>query len=170
MGAGESNGGSKGATDALDFIVEDHEEFRDLLDRYEEVDADEHREKRRLIDDLIPSVVRHSVMEEEAFYPWVRSHAPDLDDLVLEEIEEHHVIEILMAELTGMDPEDERFDAKVEVFAENLLHHLHEEEDELFPKLREKVDADELQALTDDLRHAKERAPTEPDPSRTAAG
>lgn len=156
--------------DALDVIVEDHEDFRDLLDRYEEIDPDEHAEKRRLIDELIPAVVRHSVMEEEAFYPWVRSHAPDLADMVLEEIEEHHVIEILMSELTEMDPADERFDAKVEVFAENLLHHLHEEEDELFPQVRGKVGEDELRALTDDLREAKQRAPRDPDPSRTAAG
>lgn len=168
MGAGEGNGGG-GGTDALDFIIEDHEDFRDLLDNYEEIDPDEHREKRRLVDELIPAVVRHSVMEEEAFYPWVRSHAPDLEDMVLEEIEEHHVIEILMAELADLDASDERFDAKVEVFAENLLHHLHEEEDELFPQVRDKVDADELRALTDDLRKAKERAPTDPDPSRTSA-
>lgn len=169
MSAGGASG-DDGGTDALDVLVEDHEEFRGFLDRYEEIDPDEHDEKRRLIDELIPAVVRHSVMEEEAFYPWVRSQAPDLEDMVLEEIEEHHVVEILMAELSDLDAADERFDAKVEVFAENLLHHLHEEEDELFPQIRDKVDADELRALTDDLRQAKERAPTDPDPSRTAAG
>jgi hemerythrin superfamily protein len=94
------------------------------------------------------------------------ANIPDLEHDVREELEEHHVLEVLMSELTQMAPKDPQFDAKVEVLAENLLHHFEEEEEELFPRLREELDASELEALVDDLRTARENAPTEPDPDR----
>lgn len=154
------------AEDALEFITEDHADFREMLDRYEELGDDETIEKRELVDQLIGRVVQHSVMEEQVFYPYVREHLPELEDDVREEIEEHHVIEVLLAELQGMDAGDEQFDAKMEVLAENLLHHLEEEEEELFPQLREDLSQDQLRGLLEPLQEAKNAAPTDPDPQR----
>ena len=155
--------------DALEFIKQDHDEFRDLLNRYEEIDVDEHDATRELIDELIERVTRHSAMEEEAFYTFVMEQVPDAEDDIREEIEEHHVVELIMAELKAMDANDEQFDAKVEVFAENLLHHLEEEEQELFPMLRQQLDATTLEGLKGNLERAKTEAPTEPDPKRYGA-
>ncbi len=152
--------------DALDFIIEDHERFRSMLDRYEEVPDDDPDEKRRIIEELTADVVRHGAMEEDAFYPFVVSQLARVEEDIREEIEEHHVLELIMVELRSMDATDAQFDAKVVVFAENLLHHLQEEEEELFPVLREEVDPEVLQGLVDDLRAAKDRAPSEPDPDR----
>lgn len=157
------------ADDALEFIKQDHDEFRDLLNRYEEIDVDEHDAKKELMDDLIGRVTKHSAMEEEAFYPFVMEQVPDAESDVREEIEEHHVVELIMAELKAMDADDEQFDAKVEVFAENLLHHLEEEEEELFPMLREQLDATTLEGLKGNLERAKTEAPSEPDPERYGA-
>ncbi|MDP9023168.1 MAG: hemerythrin domain-containing protein [Actinomycetota bacterium] len=152
--------------DALDFIQQDHDRFRALLDRYEEIDPDDHATKQEVIDELIAAVVRHSAMEEEAFYPVVMREVPQAEDDIREEIEEHHVIEVVMAELDDLDATHEQFDAKVEVLAENLLHHLYEEEDELFPRVRSAFDDDALARLLDALRTAKQRAPSRPDPDR----
>lgn len=154
--------------DALEFIHAEHDDFRELLNRYEEVDPDDHAAKRELVVELIAVVVQHSAMEERAFYPAVREHVPELDQHIREGIEEHHVIEVIMQELKQLDATDEQFDAKVEVFAENLLHHLQEEEDELFPEIRSQMPSQRLDELADDLRAAKEQAPTEPNPSRDA--
>lgn len=154
------------AEDALEFITDDHTDFREMLDRYEELGDDDVRDKRELIDQLIGRVVQHSVMEEQVFYPYVMEHVPDLEDDVREEIEEHHVVEVIMAELKGMDAGDDQFDAKVEVFAENLLHHLEEEEEELFPEVREQLSEEELRDLLPPLQEARTAAPTDPDPQR----
>jgi hemerythrin-like domain-containing protein len=151
---------------ALELIIDEHERFRTMLDRLDELDAGDHGSRRRLVDELIAGLVQHGAMEEQVLYPFVLSEIPDLEDAVREELEEHHVIELLMVELERLDPEHEQFDAKLEVFAEILLHHFEEEEEELFPALRERLDAATLEDLTDDLRSARESAPTEPDPDR----
>lgn len=152
--------------DAIEFIIEDHDRFRDALNRYEELGDEQTDEKRVLIDDLIERCVRHGVMEERVFYPFVMDQVPDLEDDVREEIEEHHVLEVVMAELQDVAADHPQFDAKVEVFAENLLHHLEEEEEELFPRLRDELSSEVLSELTDDLRAARDEAPATPDPSR----
>lgn len=154
---------------ALELIRGEHDEFRGLLNRYEEVDPEDHSTKRSLMDELIAVVVQHSLMEEGAFYPFVREQVPELDEELREGIEEHHVLDVVMQELKQLDATDEQFDAKVQVFAENLLHHIHEEEDELFPQIRSRIPAQQLDELTDDLREAKEQSATAPDPSRSAS-
>jgi hypothetical protein len=51
-----------------------------------------------------------------------------------EALEEHHVVHGLLGELKKMKPGDDRFDAKFTVLAENVRHHMKEEESEMFLK------------------------------------
>ena len=62
----------------------------------------------------------HTYIENEVMYPRVRELLPDLEDDVLESYEEHHVADVLCMELAGMEPSDERFDAKTTVLIENV--------------------------------------------------
>jgi hypothetical protein len=68
--------------------------------------------------------------------------------MALEAYEEHAVVKLVLAELPGVDPEDERFDAKMTVLSELIEHHVEEEEDEMF-KIAKKLGAAELGALGD---------------------
>ncbi len=76
----------------------------------------------------------HTYIENEAMYPETRKLLPDLEDDVLESYEEHHVADVLTAELAAMSPKDERFDAKMTLLIEKVTHHMKEEEQEWFPK------------------------------------
>ena len=60
-----------------------------------------------------------------------------MEDDVLESYEEHHVADVLAAELAAMGPDHERFVPKMTVLIENVRHHIEEEEQEWFPKVRE---------------------------------
>jgi len=71
----------------------------------------------------------------------------DTEDIVLESLEEHHIVKWLLSELVDMDPAHERFDAKVTVLIENVRHHVAEEESEFFPKVREQLGRNELADL-----------------------
>ncbi|HZX95559.1 MAG TPA: hemerythrin domain-containing protein, partial [Myxococcales bacterium] len=63
-----------------------------------------------------------------------------------------------------MNPEDERFDAKVKVLMESVRHHVEEEQDELFPKVRRLLGQKILQELGARMEKAKKLAPTRPHP------
>ena len=92
-------------------------------------------------------------------YPEVRELLPDLEDDVLESYEEHHVADVLVMELFAMSPDAERFDAKTTVLIENVTHHIEEEEDEWFPKVRDGLGRKQLQrARRADARGQEEGA------------
>jgi hypothetical protein len=97
-------------------------------------------------------------------YPAARERLPEDDPMVLEALEEHHIVKWVLSELDGMAPEDERFDAKFTVLAESVRHHVEEEEGELFPKLRKGFTKSELEDLGARLVSARKAAPTRPHP------
>ena len=74
------------------------------------------------------------------FYPVASATVPGTEDVALESLEEHHIVKWVLSELDGMDPAEERFDAKVTVLIENVRHHVEEEEHEFFPKVRAELD------------------------------
>lgn len=92
-------------------------------------------------------------------YPEVRQLLPDLEDDVLESHEEHHVADVLCAELASMDASDGRFDAKTTVLIESVTHHIEEEQD-WFPRVRDGLGRKQLQELGARIaRDAREGAP-----------
>lgn len=70
---------------------------------------------------------------------------------VLEDLEEHHAVEVLLDELDGLQPSDERFAAKFRVISEIVLHHLEEEESDQFPQIRDQMDPAQLDFLGEQM-------------------
>jgi hemerythrin-like domain-containing protein len=95
-------------------------------------------------------------------YPRVRALLPDLEDDVLESYEEHHVADVLVLELASMKPSDERFDAKTTVLIESVEHHMAEEEDEWFPRVRDSLGRKQLQEIGAEMVEKRKKAPRRP--------
>jgi hemerythrin-like domain-containing protein len=104
----------------------------------------------------------HTYIENEVMYPEVRALLPDLEDDVLESYEEHHVADVLCMELSAMDADAERFDAKTTVLIENVTHHIEEEEQDWFPKVRAGLSRNQLRDIGARLEQAREKAPRTP--------
>ena len=101
-------------------------------------------EAQPLLDELARDLPAHMQIEQELFYPAVRK----LDeDMVLESFEEHAVAEIALKRLLTTASEDPTFKAKATVLKELIMHHVEEEEGELFPKVDKKMAAEENQEL-----------------------
>src|SRR6185312_6950900 len=111
---------------------------------------------------VIEELTVHTYLENEVMYPEVRKLLPDLEDDVLESYEEHHVADVLCLELYVMDPGDEHFDAKTTVLIENVTHHIEEEEQEWFPKVREGLGRKQLQEMGAAMIEARKKAPKKP--------
>ena len=151
--------------DAIAQLKQDHRVIEGLFKRFERAGDRAHRTKRDLVDAMIEGLSRHAAIEELAFYPAVRAEVDASDSEVLEALEEHHVVKVILRELEDADPSDERFNAKVTVMIENVRHHVEEEEGELFPDVRDAMTRRRLLELGDALRDAKSRAPTRPHPA-----
>ena len=124
--------------------------------------------KGKIVDKIIELLTVHTYIENEVMYPEVRKLLPDLEDDVLESYEEHHVADVLVAELAAMTPDAERFDAKTTVLIENVTHHMDEEEHDWFPKVRDGLGRKQLQELgrPDDRAEEDRARPARRSPAR----
>jgi len=149
---------------AVDLLLRQHEEFRVRITEFRELSSRPSKRKAELVGELSVDLVKHSMIEEQIFYPTVRNEVDGLAEQIDEDLEEHHVVDVLLAELESMTPADERFDAKVTVLIENTEHHLEEEEDELFPQVRKQMSDERLRELGGAMVALWQRAPLRPHP------
>jgi hemerythrin superfamily protein len=150
--------------DAITLLKNDHKTVEGLFKRFEKAGDRAFVEKREIVDKIIEELAVHAAVEEQLFYPVTRATVPETEDIALESLEEHHIVKWVLSELDGMNPEDERFDAKVTVLIENVRHHVDEEEDDYFPKVRDELGRNALNDLGDAMEAAKRVAPTHPHP------
>ena len=149
---------------ALTLLKQDHNNVDELFSRFEQLGDDDATEKRAVVDKIIEHLSVHAAIEEQVFYPAVQDASAEAEDTLLEALEEHHLAKLTLNELEKMAPDDKRFDAKVRVLIESVRHHVEEEENELFPKVREALTNEQLNDLGELLEKTKETAPTRPHP------
>lgn len=145
-------------------LKDDHKTIEKLFKRFEQAGDRAFVEKRTVVDRIIEELSTHAAVEEQLFYPVTRATVPAVEDEALESLEEHHVVKWTLWELESMDPEDERFDAKVTVLIENVRHHIEEEEADYFREVRAELGRKSLTELGDAMVEAKKVAPTRPHP------
>jgi hemerythrin superfamily protein len=150
------------STDAIVLLKNDHKDIKKLFRQFESAGENATKRKGEIVRDVIEALTVHTYIENEAMYPEVRKLLPDLEDDVLESYEEHHVADLLCAELHAMKPEDERFDAKTTVLIENVTHHIDEEEQDWFPKVRAGLNRKQLQEIGARMIELKADAPRSP--------
>jgi Hemerythrin HHE cation binding domain len=129
---------------ATALLKKQHKDVRGLFEEVLEVEDPESR--RQLCERIGQELMVHTKIEEEIFYPAVRELGDKGEEMVAEAFEEHHVVDLVLAELPEVDPEDERFHAKMTVLQELVDHHAKEEEKEMF-KLAQKLGKQELAEL-----------------------
>src|SRR6266540_3246012 len=120
------------STDAIVMLKADHKEIRRLFREFQLADENDKVGKGKIVDQILEALTVHTYLENECMYPVTRELLPDLEQDVLESYEEHHVADVLSAELAAMDLDDERFDAKTTVLIESVTHHIEEEEQDWF--------------------------------------
>lgn len=149
-------------SDAITLLKADHKEVRRLFREYRRTSDTAVKTKAKLVQQIIELLTVHTFLENAVMYPQVRELLPELDEEVLESYEEHHVADVLCAELATMTPDDEHFEAKTIVLIDNVTHHIEEEEGDRFPKVRAGVSRTKLRDIRITLEQARQRAPKSP--------
>ena len=136
---------------AATILKEDHDKVKRLFDEFEA--AKGKPAKKKIVREALTELKVHAAIEEELFYPAVRRAIGK--EIMNEADEEHHVAKLLIAELDAMDGSESHFDAKFIVLAENVRHHIKEEENEMLPKAKGvKLD---FEVLAEKMQRRKER-------------
>ena len=133
------------APDAIALLKADHKKVSDMFEQYEKLGDRAKVAKLKLARKICAELKVHTTIEEEILYPAARAFLPKQDDLLDEAQVEHNGAKQLISELDAMQPDDDLFDAKVKVLSEYIKHHVKEEHEEMFPKLRKtELDLQEL--------------------------
>jgi hemerythrin superfamily protein len=133
------------AQDAIELLKEQHREVETMFSKFEKLGANATKTKQTTFEEIADALAMHATIEEKHFYPAVK--AKRTEDILLEALEEHLGIKRVIADLLKLQASDETFEAKVKVLKEQVEHHVKEEENDLFPKVRKALDKAELTEL-----------------------
>ena len=147
--------------DVLSLLKQDHRTVEGLLNRALKCEpGDDALEE--LAGQIEDALTVHATIEEKYFYPLLRERSEQPEDAVdvYEAFTEHDLVKRLIALLQSGRQPDEQFKAEVQVLAENVKHHVKEEESTIFGLAKDVLDDDELDALGEKMEKAKARLMT----------
>ena len=117
--------------DPTKLLEADHRTVEALFDQISSAKGDA---RTPLIDELATSVRGHMELEEKVLYPAMESVTGA--ETVQEANTEHELARKTLAEMVNLAPDKPGFEAALESVKAGIEHHVEEEENEVFPKLR----------------------------------
>jgi hemerythrin superfamily protein len=146
----------------VEALMRDHNLVRQLADHYRNSDSID--VKKQAASQILQALHTHSRLEESVFYPGVRAVDPGL---IGHFEQEHGKTDNLLATLQGMSMDDPRSDQMMRELLDMTIHHIQEEEEQLFPKLEQaQIDMTpiglEMAAFEANLIHMQAQASTAP--------
>jgi hemerythrin superfamily protein len=137
--------------DAVALLKADHVEAKELYKKF--FKAKTAAQKKDIAGQLCLALSVHMRIEEDVFYPAVKKALKEQDkELVPEARVEHASLKNLITQVEAA-PEDEEFEARVQVMCEYTTHHVKEEETQMFPKA--KASGVDLEGLGEQLQRRK---------------
>jgi hemerythrin superfamily protein len=147
--------------DATTLLKRDHETVRELFRAFDE--AGDTDVRRGLYRHIRQELRRHSRVEEHVFYPAVmRLRAEPAREAVRDALEDHHIVDGLLAELDQLEPEDVRYGEKMRTLQQSVERHITSEEDALFAQARIHLTDERLERLGRDMAVMRESLWGEP--------
>jgi hemerythrin-like domain-containing protein len=138
----------------LEELKKDHQEVKDILEKIKNTGGERSRENLFL--ELKKEIQPHMKAEEKAFYT-VLTKEKESKENALEGFEEHHVTEMVLKELDKMGKAEERWLAKMNVFAELVDHHVEEEESKIFKDAESVLDDEQMDEILEKFNKEKEQ-------------
>jgi hypothetical protein len=129
--------GSAEVADAITLLELEHRKIEALFAAYADTGPRDFERKWQIVAALRQMLGVHMTIEEEVLYAAVRAGGTRaVAQEIAEAVQQHHLVDVLLAELAGCSPAREEFDAKVAVLDETVAHHVQEEETVFFVQAR----------------------------------
>jgi hemerythrin superfamily protein len=141
--------------DAISMLKQDHRKVEGLFKEIKE--KKEAKDRERLFKEIKTELTVHTDLEEKLFYPAVLN-AKATHDEVIESLEEHKQVKMVLSDLEQTDKSSENWMGGLTVLMEDVQHHIHDEENELFPKVKKEILSEkELEDLGKRMEELKTR-------------
>ena len=140
--------------DAISLLLKDHEMLRKLAKEFADTTEDQVDARTKMLKRLENELNAHTTIEEELLYPALVAATDDVEDerRVAEGIEEHRVCDKkVIPDLHKSDPSSISYSGQAKVLKDYIFHHLKEEEEDMFPKIRRLIASKDLQQLGDKM-------------------
>jgi hemerythrin superfamily protein len=144
---------SRRRMDVLTFLKKEHDTVEGLMRRFKAKGTNA-RQRLSTARRICKELLVHAKMEEQSFYPEMM-RVGEVSPLVREGMEEHHKVEQLVHRIMPMKTRDEHFMPAMQELEKNVMHHVREEEGQMFPKIKKACKADHLMDLTNRLKQTK---------------
>jgi hemerythrin superfamily protein len=142
--------------DIRELLRQDHQEALQLAAQIEQ--TDDTAQAKQLFEQLREAVVKHARGEERIVYPALEdSGDEEAGELAREAAVEHELVDLLFERMTRMRTASDNWKARASVVKELLEHHIEEEQNEVFQKLGEILDAEELEEMGERFEGYKSR-------------
>lgn len=140
--------------DAIDLLDADHKLVKQQFTDYQALSEDgaPPELKQQLARKICMELTVHTQIEEEIFYPQVRKAIKD-EKLMDEAMQEHAEAKKEIAQLQGMDADEEGYDALVQQLGKAVMGHVMEEREQIF--LKAKFAAIDLRGMAAQLYQRK---------------
>jgi len=156
--SGSSRANASARNEIIAMLKDDHKRVKKAFRDFEKLDPQEDAQScQTLVERTCAELEVHAELEEQLFYPAARAVIKE-EDLIDEAEVEHSTVKMLIEQLKGMGPADEKFAATFKVLGEYVQHHIKEEEGEMFKQLGRagSVWATVLEEMMSSREHLKE--------------
>jgi hemerythrin-like domain-containing protein len=158
-------------TDAFEVLAQDHAEVKQMLTQLElgavrqgEASQEQLTQRKKLAEQLVIEESRHEAVEEMYFWPAVREHLPNGDELADTAIGQEDEGKEVLDQLDKLDAGTPEFEKLLAEFTRAGREHIDYEESHVWPGLRLALTEEQAQDLGSKLEAGKKTAPTRPHP------
>ncbi|MBA3662015.1 MAG: hemerythrin domain-containing protein [Gammaproteobacteria bacterium] len=139
---------------AVEFLLKEHEKVRQMLD---EINDESHKPetKKKMFNTLCDDLLRHEAMEHKIWYPHFKANEK-LDETVKHLISEEKHAEKAINQFDKVESNEE-WEKLFLKFKQDVLHHAHEEETKLFPKIKKMFSEGELENIGHEMYSFKQQ-------------
>jgi hemerythrin superfamily protein len=148
--------------DIIDLLIEDHDLFREVIRQFQTGQMTQ--DHADLFRTTVEQLARHETAEEIILYPRLRKEVEGGDELADARLAEEQKATEMLTELERLDPDSDEFEQKLQALLQDVAEHAENEEQQVFPRLREALSADDLRQMGTMFEIAKKAGPTHPHP------
>lgn len=143
---------------AIELLKQDHEKVKKLLDELNATSTRAEKRRAQLLEKIAMELQVHTEIEEQIFYPAFKEAGKKSENEMYHEAREEHraVEDLVLPDLEKTPVNSDEFSGRAKVLKDLIEHHVHEEEEEMFPKAMELLNEEELMELGARMQELKQ--------------